>query len=99
MATVIYYPRPWEIEDAIEKISQGGSNTITNLLAAITADIEAKLDYVCPNCMGAGFVMEGDQKVRDTVCGGFGRTETQLAVQRTIVGQTDIPTVDQAPQM
>ena len=77
MVTKDFYSKSYEIKQAIAVL--GSQVSLASFLAAVEADVAAKLPYTCPRCKGQGRLSAGP--VIDPTdcfeCWGEGFTETQ----------------------
>ena len=88
MAQMLYFSKPYEIQQLIDAIGQG-QTTLTSALSSINADVSSKLPYACPNCVGVGRVNGGANEC--PTCYGWGATETQIGVIRSFSPVAAVP--------
>lgn len=71
---------PYGIQQLID--AYGGSQTLTNSLAAYQTDIDAIRPYVCPQCRKTGKILDADlNTVQCPTCDGYGSTVNLVDVQ------------------
>lgn len=79
MAVVLdYFDNPFALQDLIDKLPMGNQTKLVDALAAVQADIDAKLPYTCPRCIGDG--RQQTDIDRCSICYGKGKTEEQVEV-------------------
>lgn len=86
-----YYIKPYEIAEAIAKLPQGASGTLTQLQIDINSDLSTALPFPCPACGGMGLLSDGSE---DPVCFGYGSTKTLVTITSPIYQpQQEYPTI------
>ena len=88
MAQMLYFSKPYELQQLIDEIGQS-QTTLANALIAVNSDVSAKLPYACPNCVGVGRINAGANEC--PTCYGWGATETQIGVVRSFSPVASVP--------